>query len=75
MSTSCARIDDTLGPYAHSCHGGFDFTLLFEESVLSILPLVLLLLIAPFRLFYIVQRAIKVNDSLYPIVKGVRANA
>lgn len=61
---SCARVDDTLGPWAGSCRGGFDFTLLFEESVLSLFPLCLLLLIIPFRIFYLIKREVKVNQSL-----------
>lgn len=32
------------------CRGGFDFTLTFEQSILSIAPSALLLLIVPFRL-------------------------
>lgn len=64
MSESCPRVDDTFGPYAGSCRGGFDFTLLFEESLLSILPLCLLLAVVPFRVVYLFRRTIKVNRSL-----------
>jgi hypothetical protein len=33
-------VEDTFGPaVASSCVGGFDFTLLFEESILTVLPL------------------------------------
>ena len=71
MSTPCARIDDTFGPYAHHCRGGFDFTLFFEESVLSILPLVLLLLVAPFRTSYLIRRTVKVNSSIILTLKVV----
>ncbi|KAL9030430.1 MAG: hypothetical protein Q9196_001447 [Gyalolechia fulgens] len=60
MSESCLVVDDTFGPYAGSCRGGFDFTLLFEESILSILPLCLLLIIVPFRVVYLLRRRIKV---------------
>ncbi|KAL8774136.1 MAG: hypothetical protein Q9209_001244 [Squamulea sp. 1 TL-2023] len=56
----CSRVDDTFGPYADSCRGGFDFTLLFEESILSILPLCLLLVVVPFRIVYLVRRTIKI---------------
>lgn len=39
--TPCSiAIEDTFGPIvARSCLGGFDFTLLFEEAILTILPL------------------------------------
>ena len=33
-------VEDVFGPTVDSsCHHGFDFTLLFEESILTILPL------------------------------------
>ena len=60
---SCKQIDATFGPYAGDCRGGFDFTLLFEESILSILPLGLLLIIVPFRVSYLFRRTIKVDPS------------
>ncbi|KAI4279834.1 MAG: hypothetical protein L6R38_004935, partial [Xanthoria sp. 2 TBL-2021] len=63
-SSSCPVIDDTFGPYAGSCRGGFDFTLLFQESILSILPLCILLLVVPFRVLYLVRRTIKVDRRL-----------
>lgn len=32
-------VEDTFGPVVHgTCLGGFDFTLLFEEALLSIVP-------------------------------------
>lgn len=39
------------GPANNDCHGGFDFTLLFEETILAIGPLSLVLLALPFRLY------------------------
>jgi hypothetical protein len=59
----CGRIDDTFGPYASSCRGGFDFTLLFEETILAILPLGILILSAPFRITYLLKREKKVVDN------------
>ncbi|TVY85161.1 ABC transporter [Lachnellula suecica] len=60
-STECSLADRTFGPAtSSSCHGGFDFTLLFEEAILSILPLAVLLVLAPFRLFYLLSRETKV---------------
>lgn len=63
LKISCERVDNTFGPHAGSCRGGFDFTLLFEESILSILPLALLLLVVPVRTTYLFRRTIKVNPS------------
>lgn len=51
-STLCGQFpDDSFGPVVDECARAFDFTLLFEESILSILPSALLLLAAPIRLF------------------------
>ena len=70
-TTSCKEIDDTFGPYARQCRGGFDFTLLFEESILSILPLVLLLGIIPLRVLFLVRKSRKVQSSLLLPIKLV----
>ncbi|KAL8747798.1 MAG: hypothetical protein Q9190_000370 [Brigantiaea leucoxantha] len=57
-SDFCELIDDSFGPYAEQCRGGFDFTLLFEETLLSILPLALLISIAPLRISYLIKRTV-----------------
>ncbi|KAI4192890.1 MAG: hypothetical protein LQ346_004105 [Caloplaca aetnensis] len=64
---SCRAIDDTFGPYAGYCRGGFDFTLLFEETLLSILPLCAVLSIAPWRIVYLLPRTVKVLYALISI--------
>nr|AAP78734.1 ABC transporter [Alternaria brassicae] len=52
MDPNCALTDDTFGPYAGpNCRGGFDLTLLFSEVFLSIIPLSLLIAIAPYRIY------------------------
>lgn len=71
--SSCRLVDDSFGPYAGHCRGGFDFTLLFEESILSILPLVLLLGIIPLRILYLVRRSIKVEKGVLLPTKLVRS--
>jgi len=63
-SIPCRLVDNSFGPYAESCRGGFDFTLLFEESILSILPLALLITVIPFRISYLAPRSIKVDSDL-----------
>ncbi|ORY11757.1 hypothetical protein BCR34DRAFT_455438, partial [Clohesyomyces aquaticus] len=61
----CAAVDNSFGPYAgESCRGGFDFTLFFEDTILSILPLALILCILPFRVFYLWKKTTKVSRSL-----------
>lgn len=59
-SASCSTIDNTFSSHAGECRGGFDFTLLFEETILSILPLALLIFIAPLRIVYLSKKSIKV---------------
>ncbi|KAF2817519.1 P-loop containing nucleoside triphosphate hydrolase protein [Mytilinidion resinicola] len=48
MSRVC-QTDGSFGPGIGSCRGGFDFTLTFEDSILSLLPQVAFLLLAPLR--------------------------
>lgn len=68
----CARIDDSFGPWAGDCRGGFDFTLLFEQTILSVPPLVFLLLLAPLRIRYLSRKKIKVVRSQWLTLKLVR---
>ncbi|AEO64844.1 uncharacterized protein THITE_35966 [Thermothielavioides terrestris NRRL 8126] len=56
---SCSRLDDSFGPHAGECRGGFDFTLLFEETILTLLPLCLLLVVLPLRINFLLRRAKK----------------
>jgi ATP-binding cassette, subfamily C (CFTR/MRP), member 1 len=63
QSSECTRLDDTFGPHAANCRGGFDFTLLFEETILSLSPLAIVLIIAPLRIFYLFKKEKKVVQS------------
>ncbi|KAK0613977.1 ABC transporter [Immersiella caudata] len=56
---SCAQVDNTFGPHAGVCRGGFDFTLLFEETLLTILPIGLLVLALPLRGRFLLSKAKK----------------
>lgn len=61
----CASVDNTFGPYAgQRCRGGFDFTFLFEDVFLSILPITLALCAAPFRIYYLWRKQTKVSKSV-----------
>lgn len=60
---TCSQVDDTFGPWASHCRAGFDFTLLFEETLLTLVPLGLLLLLAPFRIGYLFKKEKKVIDT------------
>ncbi|KAJ9213389.1 hypothetical protein DTO166G4_5015 [Paecilomyces variotii] len=65
---SCQTLDSTLRLHASYCRGGFDFTLLFEESILTLLPLCLFITIAPLRIIYLVRKRRKVtHGGLLPV--------
>lgn len=38
MNTCNAKADEAFGPVVNGCRDSFDFTLLFEQSILSVLP-------------------------------------
>lgn len=65
--------DDSFGPTVklESCRNGFDFTLLFEESIFTILPAAVLLCAVPCRIFSIHRRPNAVKGSLLRILKLV----
>ncbi|GAD93146.1 ABC transporter [Paecilomyces variotii No. 5] len=64
-STLCStEVEDVFGPVvARSCLGGFDFTLLFEETILAIPLLAIALLLAIPRLHVLHKAAIKLKHS------------
>ncbi|KAL2198275.1 P-loop containing nucleoside triphosphate hydrolase protein [Corynascus similis CBS 632.67] len=54
---SCVATDNAWGPWAGpSCRGGLDFTLTFEESILTILPAGLLVLAATLQIAFLLGR-------------------
>ena len=63
--------DDSFGPTLRICPPTFDFTLLFEQSILSIGPSALLLLFLPFRLWWIWGRGVKARYSSIVVIKQV----
>ncbi|KAJ5098890.1 hypothetical protein N7532_005891 [Penicillium argentinense] len=60
---SCRDLDNTMRIDAGSCRGGFDFSLLFEETILGILPIALILILVPLRLWQLAQKRRKVEGS------------
>ncbi|PKY07569.1 multidrug resistance-associated protein [Aspergillus campestris IBT 28561] len=59
----CQEVDNALRVPASSCRGGFDFSLLFEEIILGIVPLAIVLIIVPFRLWHLARKPRKVEVS------------
>ena len=68
---SCRDLDNTFRIDAGPCRGGFDFSLLFEETILEILPILLMLIIIPGRLWILLQKRNKVVGSWLVFVKLV----
>ncbi|KAK5998615.1 ABC multidrug transporter B [Cladobotryum mycophilum] len=54
--TETWRCDDSFGPFVYDCERRFDFTLLFQQSVLAIGPSALLLLVLPLRVLQLSQQ-------------------
>ncbi|KAI9826794.1 MAG: hypothetical protein M1819_007265 [Sarea resinae] len=64
-SASCTiAVEDSFGPQEKYCLGGFDFTLLFEETFLSIAPNGLFLIAALLRSFVLFKERTKVNREV-----------
>lgn len=57
LSSESLCVDNTFGPVVSGgCRGGFDFTLLFEEGILSIPLSILLLLCFPIHLAQLLRK-------------------
>ena len=63
--------DDVFGPVISGCRQNFDFTLLFEQSILSLLPATLLLLVAPLRLLQLYKASVKTRSASVGQIKLV----
>lgn len=66
-----ASCDGSFGPFASCADGRFDFTFLFEQSILSIIPSAVLLLITPLRVWQLAGRKPKVSASFAIYLKLV----
>ncbi|KAL2165882.1 hypothetical protein VTG60DRAFT_3684 [Thermothelomyces hinnuleus] len=70
----CVAVDITWGPWAGPfCRGGLDFTLTFEESILSILPTALLIIAAALQVAFLLGRARQTANGTLLWLKQVRA--
>lgn len=69
---SCQQVDNTLHIPPSYCRSGFDFSLLFEELILGVLPLGVVLLLVPFRVGHLLGRPRKVVASWLAWAKTVR---
>ncbi|KAJ4270222.1 hypothetical protein NW762_001898 [Fusarium torreyae] len=65
-------LDASFGPFiGPECRDGFDFTLVFEQSILVLSPAALLLILAPLRLFHLRNAPVKVTGHGLRIAKLV----
>lgn len=65
--------EDVFGPTVDAfCHHGFDFTLLFEEIVLALIPITLSWLATSIRVWTLWHAVEKVNRSWLYAAKQVR---
>jgi ATP-binding cassette, subfamily C (CFTR/MRP), member 1 len=72
LNSSASTGDNTFGPFIEfSDRATFDFTLLFEETILSILPSALLLLLIPARILRLRKTLRKVTGSYLQTIKIV----
>lgn len=71
----CAVADeDVFGPFVNpSCRHGFDFTLLFEETVLTLLPLLTVWPVILIRIWNLRKASEKVDRSWLYAIKEVRS--
>jgi ATP-binding cassette, subfamily C (CFTR/MRP), member 1 len=75
-SLDCSSIDNSFGPHAGRCRGGFDLTLLFEEAVLTIPITCGLILAVPWRVVYLLRKGtVKVNPDYLRYLKVVSVRA
>ncbi|KAG4434582.1 hypothetical protein IFR05_009938 [Cadophora sp. M221] len=63
--------DESFGPAVQSsnCRGGFDFTVSFEESILTILPAACFIIFTPLRAVRLFKRRIKVKSTAIHAIK------
>lgn len=74
LSSSCSLdADEAFGPVVNStCRNGFDFTLLFEQSMLGILPATAFLLVSPLRVRYLTKKDAYIRNNSMRLIKIVR---
>ncbi|KAK3635522.1 hypothetical protein LTR56_014689 [Elasticomyces elasticus] len=69
MDQKALCADDSFYPVVDTCRGGFGFTLLFEQTILSILPSALALLFALARWFALRRRPRLVHGRWFQVLK------
>jgi hypothetical protein len=70
MLQFCAN-DFTIGPVVRGCRNDFDFTLLFGQAFLSLLPSSIFALLAVYRILHLYKKPRKVGGGVFLAVKVV----
>ena len=70
-SSTCLN-DDSFGPAVSGCRGDFDFTLTFEEIILSIVPSVCFILLAGLRIIQLSRKPTVLSGHWFQAIKLVR---
>ena len=63
--------DNRFGPVVVGCRNDADFTLFFEQCILSLLPSAFLLLLVPIRFFSLHKSNVKTLPSYLQVAKVV----
>ncbi|KAK2600118.1 hypothetical protein QQS21_005133 [Conoideocrella luteorostrata] len=72
MASSCATdLDDVWGPVVDDCRRTFDFTLLFEQSILSTLPTAIFLILTFLRIWRLLRREQRLATGVVAAAKVV----
>ncbi|KAK6823100.1 hypothetical protein RU639_006189 [Aspergillus parasiticus] len=75
MPPGCSlQADNNFGPAIDpGCRDGFDFTLLFEQAILGLVPAVAFLLVCPLRLQFLVKRDVRTQPHIMRLAKMITA--
>ena len=68
----CLQNDKQFGPAVRGCGDAFDFTLMFEQTILSIAPSALFLLVLPVKLYQLLRASVKTLPNRVLRGKAVR---
>ncbi len=71
MNSSASCTDASFGPGVEGCDRQFDFTVAFEESILSIVHSVVLILLAPIRILLLKNQRPRVGGRAFQLAKLV----
>ena len=76
QSLRCPVVDgDWLGPViARTFENGANFTLVFEETIFTLLPVLVLSIVGAFRILHIAQASDRVNRSWLYTAKAVECS-